>query len=149
MLLILFDIEGNVHKEFFPAGQTVNSAYYCDVYGDCVNMCEHYSLNVATKNSLLLHNSSSHTLFSSGNFFFTKSIMTVVHHPLYFSLFLKLRIKLKGRHFDTIVALVAESQAVLNFLTEHDLQHAFKNGRSAWNGAFPRKGNDDGQLDQS
>jgi histidinol phosphatase-like enzyme len=31
MLIIFFDIKGNVHKEFAMAGQTVNSAYYCDV----------------------------------------------------------------------------------------------------------------------
>jgi hypothetical protein len=30
MLIIFFDIKGIVHKEFALAGQTVNSAYYCD-----------------------------------------------------------------------------------------------------------------------
>jgi hypothetical protein len=35
----------------------------------------------------------------------------------------------------------AESQAVLNTLTEHDFQEAFKkNGRSIENGAYARKG---------
>jgi hypothetical protein len=34
----------------------------------------------------------------------------------------------------------AESQAMLNTLTEHDFQDAFKNGISAGNGAFARKG---------
>jgi hypothetical protein len=31
MLIIFFDIKGIVHKEVILAGQTVNSAYYCDV----------------------------------------------------------------------------------------------------------------------
>jgi hypothetical protein len=31
MLFILFDIKDIVHKEFVLAGQTVNSAYYCEV----------------------------------------------------------------------------------------------------------------------
>jgi hypothetical protein len=31
MLIIFFDIKGIVQKEFVLAGQTVNSAYYCDV----------------------------------------------------------------------------------------------------------------------
>jgi hypothetical protein len=31
MLIIFFDIKENVHKEFVLAGQTVNSAYDCDV----------------------------------------------------------------------------------------------------------------------
>jgi hypothetical protein len=31
MLIIFSDTKGIVHKEFFLAGETVNSAYYCDV----------------------------------------------------------------------------------------------------------------------
>jgi hypothetical protein len=52
--------------------------------------------------------------------------MTVVPHPPYFSLFPQLNIKLKGRHFDTIEVIKAESQAVLNTLTEHNLQDGFQ-----------------------
>jgi hypothetical protein len=51
-----------------------------------------------------------------------------------------LKIKLKYRHFDTVEAIEAETQAVLNSLTEHDFQDAFKNGRSAGNGAYSLKG---------
>jgi hypothetical protein len=35
--------------------------------------------------------------------------------------------KLKGRHFDTIEVMEAESQAVLDTLTEHDFKDAFEN----------------------
>jgi hypothetical protein len=38
-----------------------------------------------------------------------------------------LKVRLKGRHFDTIKVI----EAVLNSPTEHDFQGAFKNGRSA------------------
>jgi hypothetical protein len=51
-----------------------------------------------------------------------------------------LKIKLKGRHFDVIEVMEAESQAVLNILKEHGFQDAFKNGRIAGSGAYPRKG---------
>jgi hypothetical protein len=37
-----------------------------------------------------------------------------------------LKIKLKGHHFDTTEMIEAESQAVLNTLTEHDFQDVFK-----------------------
>jgi hypothetical protein len=37
-----------------------------------------------------------------------------------------LNLILKGRHFDTIEVIEAESQAVLNTLTEHNFQDAFK-----------------------
>jgi hypothetical protein len=72
--------------------------------------------------------------------------MTVVPHPPYspylahcnFSQFLQLKIKLKGRHFDTTEVIEAESQAVLNTLTEHD---AFKkNDRSVGNCVYAQKG---------
>jgi hypothetical protein len=37
----------------------------------------------------------------------------------------RLKIKLKGRHFITIEAIEAESQAVLDTLTEYGFQDAF------------------------
>jgi hypothetical protein len=49
-------------------------------------------------------------------------------------------LKLKGCHFDTIEVIETESQAVLNSLTEHDFQDAFKGGRSTGNGAYTWKG---------
>jgi hypothetical protein len=64
--------------------------------------------------------------------------MTVVPYPPYVSLFPQLKIKLKGRHFDTTEVIEAESYAVLNILTEHDFQDAY--GRSSGNGAYARKG---------
>jgi hypothetical protein len=58
--------------------------------------------------------------------------MTVVPDPLHFSLFPRLKIKLKGRHFDTGELIEAESQAMLNTLTEHIFQYAFKKGQKRW-----------------
>jgi hypothetical protein len=55
--------------------------------------------------------------------------MTVVP---YFSMFPRLKIKLKGSYFDTIEAIEAESRAVLNTLTEHDFQDAFKKLQKSW-----------------
>jgi hypothetical protein len=40
--------------------------------------------------------------------------------------------KLKGRHFDTAEAMEAESQAVLNTLTEHGFQDAFRKWQKLW-----------------
>jgi hypothetical protein len=31
MLIIFIDIQGNVHKEFVPPGQTINGKFYCEV----------------------------------------------------------------------------------------------------------------------
>jgi hypothetical protein len=59
--------------------------------------------------------------------------MTVILHPPYspdlapcdFSLFPRLKIKLKGCHFDTTEVIEGESQAVLNTLRGHNFQDTF------------------------
>jgi hypothetical protein len=71
-------------------------------YGDCVKMCEHFAPNFADKRT------------------------GCCSHQPYFSLFLRLKIKLKGHHFGTSEVIEAKSQAVLNAFTEHDFQDTMK-----------------------
>ena len=40
-----------------------------------------------------------------------------------------MKLKLKGRRFDTITEIQAETQKVLNTLTEKDIQEAFQKWR--------------------
>jgi hypothetical protein len=62
--------------------------------------------------------------------------MAVIPHPPYFPdltpcdffLFPKMKLKLKGRRFDTNEEIQAESQTVLDSLTEKDFQKRSKNG---------------------
>jgi hypothetical protein len=61
--------------------------------------------------------------------FFTKNNITVLPHLSHVCLFPRLKVELKGRHFDTIELIKAELQAV-------NLKH----GRSARNGAHRSKG---------
>jgi hypothetical protein len=70
------------------------------------------------------------------SFFFTRELlakynMTVVP-PILLFCFLRLKIKLKGRHFDKIEVMKAESQVVPNTVTEHDFQDAFKIWQKSW-----------------
>jgi hypothetical protein len=44
----------------------------------------------------------------------------------------EVKIKVKGRRFDTTEAIEAESQAVLHMLTEHGFQFAFKKRQKPW-----------------
>jgi hypothetical protein len=66
--------------------------------------------------------------------------MAVIPHPPYspdiapfdFFLFPKMKLKLKGRRFDTTEEIQAESQRVLDTVTEKDFQEAFQKLRSGW-----------------
>jgi hypothetical protein len=66
--------------------------------------------------------------------------MTVVPHPLYFSLFPRLKIKLEGRHCGITEVTKADSQAVLNTLIEHEVQDAFKKWK-IWERCIHAEGN--------
>jgi hypothetical protein len=83
----------------------------------------------------------------------TKTKVTVVPNPPYFSLFPRLKIKLNGRHFDTIEVVEADSQAVLNTLTDHNFQYAFKTWWKCWERCIRVQGDylegDGGQWAQS
>jgi hypothetical protein len=66
---------------------------------------------------------------------------TIVTHPPYFSLFFRLKIKLKGHHFDTVEMIEAESQAMLYTFTEHDFRDAFKKCKKRWERCIDAEGN--------
>jgi hypothetical protein len=90
-------------------------------YGYCLKICKNFDPNFGDKR--------------------TDCYITTTHRlkfPFPQGKFLRkqyacLEIKLKDRHFDLIEVIEAESQAVLNTLTEQDFQDVLKNVRSAGN----------------
>jgi hypothetical protein len=78
-------------------------------------MCEDFAPNFADKELAVTSRQRivSHFLFHQG-FFFAKTNMTALSLPPYFRLFLRLKMKRKGSHFDPIEVIETESQAVLN-----------------------------------
>jgi hypothetical protein len=136
MLIIFFGIKGTDHKEFVLAGQTVNSAYYCEVLRRLRANVRRLRPELWRQKNWLLHHDNSVSHFLSHQGISDKETTWLSSHT--YSTFLFPR--LEARHFDTIEVVEAESQAVLNSLTEHDFQDAFKHGRSAGNGAYTRKG---------
>jgi hypothetical protein len=75
--------------------------------------------------------------------------MTVIPHPPYspdsapcdFFLFPKMKLKLNGRQFNTIEEIQAESQRVLDTLSEKDFQEAFQRWRRRWDLCLHAGGN--------
>jgi hypothetical protein len=73
--------------------------------------------------------------------------MAVITHPPYspdlapcdFFLFLKTKLKLKGRRFDTTEEIQTESQRVLDTLTENDLRKRSTNEGDSGTGVYMRE----------
>jgi hypothetical protein len=81
--------------------------------------------------------------------FLAKYKMAVIPHkphsphlaPCDFFLFPKMILKLRGRRFVTIEEIQAESQRVLDTLTEKNFQEAFQKLRRRWNRCLHAGGN--------
>jgi transposase len=101
-------------------------------------------------NTWLLHhdNAPAHAAIPTRRFL-TDNNMTVVPHSPYspdlapsnFFLLPKLKMKLKGRRFQTVEEIQAESQASLDTLVENDFQECFKNWRPHWDRCQASEGN--------
>jgi hypothetical protein len=97
-----------------------------------MKMCEDFAPNFRDKRTCCGIKTTHHnTPFLTRAFFYQKQ-HDCHPPPTLFSLFSQLKLKLKGLHFDTIGVIEAELQAVLNALTEQDLQDAFKKLQKHW-----------------
>jgi len=93
-------------------------------------------------------NAPSHTSVLTHKFL-AKNKIAVIPHPPYspdsascdFFLFPKMKLKLKGRRFDTVEEIQAESQRVLDTLTEKDFQEAFQKWSRRWDRRLHAGGN--------
>jgi hypothetical protein len=75
-------------------------------------------------------NAPSHTSIFTKEFFTKNNMTLVTTHPTF--PFPRLKIREKGLRLDTIEVIQAESQAVLNTLTEHNFHDAFKKWQKLW-----------------
>jgi len=122
-----------VHKGFVPTGQTVNSGFYCEVLRRLHEKVRRHCPQLWREQTWLLHrdNAPSHTAVLTHQFL-AKNKTAVIPHPPYSPdlapcdfLFPKMKLKLKGHRFDTIEEIQAETQKVLDTLTEKDFQEVF------------------------
>jgi hypothetical protein len=75
--------------------------------------------------------------------------MSVIPHPLYscdlapcnFFLFPKMKLKLKGRRYDTTEEIQVKSQRVVDTLTEKNFQEVFQKCRTWWDCCLHAGGN--------
>jgi histone-lysine N-methyltransferase SETMAR len=116
----------------------VNYGFYCDVLRQLLEHLRRRRPELWPEQTWLLYNNNAPYRTSVlTQHYLAKYKMAVIPHPPYspdlalsdFFLFPKMKLKQKGRRFDTIEEIQAELQSVLNTLTEKDFQEEFQKWR--------------------
>ena len=138
---MFFNIRGIVHHEFAPQDQTVNAGFYCSVLRHLREDIWRKRPELWRAGKWLLHddNAPSHQALVTHEFLAHNSFITLPHPPYSpdlapcdFFLFPKMKLQLKGCHFDTVEEIQRESQNVLGKLREQDFHHAFRQWQQRW-----------------
>ena len=114
MLIIFFDSQGIVHKEFVPEGKTVNTEFYKGVMDRLLKCIQGVRpAAFCSRDLFLLHdNAPTHKAARVCQFFTPKNV-TTLYHLLYspdlslsdYFLFPKLKMKLRGLHFADVAEI--------------------------------------------
>ena len=143
MLIIFFDIQGTVHKEFVPPGQTANGKFYCEVLKQLRENIRRKRPNKWKKNSWFLHHdyAPAHTSLVVRQFLTSKNISDSPPHPIRltspsatFSYSPRWNYNWKG------VVIHAETQEVIDTLTFENFQGWMKSWETRWDGCIHAQG---------
>lgn len=135
MLIAFFDSKGIIHKEFVPPGQTITGAYYIQVLKRLMARIRRIRPEYRDPEawSLLHDNAPSHTSLIVRRFLARNQVCTLNHPPYSpdlapcdFSLFPKLKLKLKGRFFNDISTIKTATTCELEAIPQSELEHAFE-----------------------
>ena len=122
-MLIFFDAEGVIHREFVPEGLKVNAEFYVGVLDRLLKRIRRVRKAKFQSSEwfLLRDNVPSHNAAIVKKFL-ANSNVAVFHHPPYspdlapadYVLFPKLKFSLKGRHFQTVEEIKCAVKRELN-----------------------------------
>lgn len=142
MLIAFFDVKGIVHREFVSKGMTVNSDFYCDVLRRLRESVRRKRPELWKNRNWLLHqdNAPPHVSLKTTQFL-TDHNMTTVPHPPYspdiapcdFSLFPKLKLRLRGRRFQSVDDIQAATDVVLKSFDSSFFLETFEEWKRRWN----------------
>jgi len=127
MLIAFFDAEGVIHREFVPEGQRVNAEFYVGVLDRLLKRIRRVrTAKFQSSEWFLLHdNAPSHNAAIVKKFLANRNV-AVLHHPPYspdlapadYFLFPKLKISLKGQHFQTVEEIQCAVARELNSISK-------------------------------
>jgi len=121
-MLIAFDSDGIIHKEFVPVGQTVNSAFYEEVLKLLLRRIHHVRPELQkTGQWMLLHdNAPAHCVIRVHQSLAQHGVAVLDHPPYFpdlapadFFVFPRLKSIMKGAHFADVAAIQEHVTAVL------------------------------------
>lgn len=139
MLIVFFDAQGVVHKEFVPTGQTVNGKFYAEVLERLRIRVRRVRREIADTWMLHHDNAPSHTSLIVRETLAKHNVATLPQPPYSpdlappdFFLFPRIKRSLKGHRFGTIEAVQAASTGCLNSLAVADFQGAYEHWKKRW-----------------
>lgn len=135
MLIAFFDKDGMIHKEFVPAGQTVNATFYLEVLKRLLLRIRRVRpQKYQTGKWMLLHdNAPSHTSIMVQQYL-TQHGVTVLQHPPYspdlapadYFLFPRLKQALKGSRFADIDEIQQRVTGILHTIPHQDFSNSLQ-----------------------
>ena len=135
MLIVFFDSQSIVHKEFVHEGRTANAEYYKGVLDSLIWRIRRVRRALyRTRDFFLLHdNAPAHSAAIIRQFLTQKQVATL-HHPPYspdlslsdYFLFPKVKLNLKGARFDTTEEIQKAVTDQLNKIPSEDFSNAMK-----------------------
>ncbi|UYV65072.1 hypothetical protein LAZ67_3003045 [Cordylochernes scorpioides] len=146
LLVTFFYINGLVHQEFIPFGRTINQEVYLGIMRRLREAVHLKRPERWQNNDLILHvdNARPHTAHVVLQFLAKHSTIQIPHPPYSpdlapndFFLYPELKMKLKGRKFDNVDMIQAESKATLRNLSKGDFISCFDNWKKRWNSQEP------------
>jgi len=129
MLVIFFDWQGVIHKEFVLEGETINAVYYKGVMERLLNRIRRVRPGMCQSGDwFLLHNNAPSPNETIIKQFLAQRKVTVHDRPPYspdlapadYFLFPKVKSHLKGRHFDSISDIQKAVTSTLNTIAKDD-----------------------------
>nr|CAH7720056.1 unnamed protein product [Callosobruchus chinensis] len=140
LLIAFFDINGVVHHEYVPAGQTVNGKFYIEVLKRLKARVFRARPELAERGWVLHHdNAPAHSSFAVRDFLTKNGIPTLPHPPYSpdlapsdFHLFPQLKSYLKGNRYDGVEEVQRVTTRVLRDLSSGGFRGCFQSWIQRW-----------------
>jgi len=149
ILITFFEIDGFVHHEYVPRGQTVNKEFYKTVLQRLRDAVHRHRPDKWRSGNWILHhdNTPAHRAVTT-NEFLAKHKIPPLPHPPYspdlapcdFFLFPQLKKTMKGRRFDDIEEVQANATRQIRVTTKSDFQRCFRQWQECWNKCIRAQG---------